>query len=103
MPEALGPIGLDPNQIRLQLNQSWKGGESSNLSAESFSQVMWQTVLKECLNLDMMGSGGEGFAGSMYGDWVKEGFSTAIAAQLANQNPLPMPGETVAPGSTPQP
>ena len=94
MPDALGPIGLDPNQIRAQLGQQWQqAGEKNSMSAESFSQVMWHTVLKECLHFDLMG-GGEGFAGSMYSDWAKEGFSSAIASQLARQNPLSFPGQT---------
>lgn len=95
MPDALGPIGLDPNQIRVQLGQQWQQADDKNaMSTETFSQVMWHTVLKECLKLDLMGGeGSEGFAGSMYNDWAKEGFSAAIAAQLAKQNPLSLPGQ----------
>lgn len=95
MSDSLAPIGIDPNQIRAQLSKSWqgKGGGSNPTSGEALTQVLWQTVLNECLTLDMMGTGEEGFAGSMYNDWVKEGFSSAIAAQLAQQNPLPMPGD----------
>lgn len=101
MPDAIGSIGFDPNQIRLQLSDAWnRGDESAGMSAESFSQVMWQTVLKETLKLDFMGTGeGGGFSQSMYGDWVKEGFTSAIAAQLAKQNPLPMPGAETTGGN----
>ena len=100
MPDTVAPIGMDPNQVRAQLANRWQGDANRAASAESFSQVMWQTVLNECLSLDMMGTGDEGFASSMYSDWVKEGFSAAIAAQLAQQNPLPMPGQAAAESST---
>ena len=81
---------MDPNQIRLQLNQAWQRGSEHAVSSDTFSQMIWQTMLKEPLSFEEMG--GEGFGGSAYGDWVKEGFSAAIAAQLARQSPLPFPG-----------
>ena len=102
MPEGFNPIGLDPNQIRVQLSDTWKGSGSDKMSAETFTRLMWQTVLKETLDLKMMGTGEDGFAGSLYGDWVKEGFTTAIAAQLANQNPLPIPGSISGGSGKPQ-
>ncbi len=80
---------MDPNQIRTQLSRSWSPEKSSGMPAQAFSQVMWQTIIKECLSFEGMGS--EGLGGGIYGDWAKEGFSAAIAAQLAQQNPLPMP------------
>jgi hypothetical protein len=103
MSDELAPIGMDPNQIRAQLADRWRGDMQGATSAESFSQVIWQTVLKETLDLDMMGTGEDGFASSMYGDWVKEGFSAAIAAQLAQQNPLPMPGAERGPQAEVEP
>lgn len=81
-------MGMDPNQIRLQLSRNWSSAENPADAAELFSQVMWKTIVKESVKLDGFGSGGPG--GGMYADWAKEGFSAAIAAQLAKQSPLPL-------------
>jgi hypothetical protein len=103
MSDAFSPIGLDPNQIRLQLSGTWKGQGENGMSEQAFTRMMWQTVLKESLDLKMMGTGEDGFSSSLYGDWIKEGFTSAIAAQLANQHPLPMPGTTSrVTGASPQ-
>ncbi|MFP4540523.1 MAG: hypothetical protein ACLFR7_02740 [Opitutales bacterium] len=85
---SIAPLGLDPQQIRQQFAGRVQPDNAAQLSGETFSQVMWQTVLKESLDLKALGGGTEGLGGGMYGDLVKEGLTSAISAQLAKQSPL---------------
>lgn len=94
MTDAISPLGMDPQQIRLQLSRSISGKDSAEMSSEAFSQLMWQTVIKDTLSFEGFG-GGESSENGMYADMAKETFSSAIAAQLALSNPLPMPGASV--------
>jgi hypothetical protein len=90
MTDSILPIGMDPKQIRERFSRE-DGQNKAEMSVEGFSQLMWQTVVKETLTFEGLGgSEGGGLGSGMYSDWAKEGFSSAIAAQLAKVQPLPI-------------